>query len=127
MNIINRVFIVALCASLGACATTQTGANWSPIIDSQGKSAQDQATDLSACQDFATRQAGAAQQAAAGAIAGALFGALLAAAAGGGYSRNQSAGIGAVSGLAAGAAQGETDQRSVIRKCMAGRGYNVLN
>jgi hypothetical protein len=36
-------------------------------------------------------------------------------------------GVGAVSGAAGAAGRAEGDQRDVIRKCLAGRGYNPLN
>jgi outer membrane lipoprotein SlyB len=118
--------IVAL--SVTGCATTNSGANYSPIVDlREGQPREKYNADLLACQQYAQQQAGAADRAVAGAVAGAIFGALLAAAAGGGYSRNSSAGVGAVTGMAGGAAAGERDQRSVITRCLVGRGYSVLN
>lgn len=117
---------LTLCLTLAACASDPTGARYRPVIDTKGKSLAQIETDLLECQRYAEGVAGAADQAAAGAVAGAIFGALMASAAGGGYSRNRSAGVGAVSGMAAGAASGETDQRNVIRRCMSGRGYQVL-
>ena len=43
------------------------------------------------------------------------------------YSRNTGAAIGAVSGGASGAAHGAESQIQIVRNCMAGRGYRVLN
>lgn len=117
--------LLLLSAILVGCANT--GANYRPIVDTKGVVDMSRyESDLHECQQFATQTTGAGERAAAGALAGAVLGALLAAAAGSRYSRNQHAGVGAVAGAAAGAGQGETDQRTIIRRCMAGRGYNVL-
>lgn len=102
------------------------GANYRPLIDTQGADLSRLERDLSECQAYARQVAGAADQAAAGALIGAALGAVLAAAAGSRYDRGASARVGAVSGIVGGAAQGETDQRSVVRNCMSGRGYRVL-
>ena len=55
-----------------------------------------------------------------------MLGGLLAAAAGKGYSRTNSAQVGAVTGAVSAGAQGETGLRNIIRRCLAGRGYKVL-
>lgn len=125
-RLINRsVGVAVLLSVLAGCANT--GANYRPIVDTKGIGDMTRyESDLRECQLFATQTAGAGEGAMAGALAGAALGALLAAAAGSRYSRNQHAGVGAVAGAAAGAGQGETDQRTIIRRCMAGRGYNVL-
>lgn len=118
------VAVVCCCALLTACANT--GAGYRPLIDSKGVDYNRYEGDLRECQAYAAQVSGAAERAAAGAIIGALFGAALAAAAGSGYSRNSSAAVGAVAGAAQGGAGGERDQRSVIRRCLANRGYSVL-
>ena len=117
--------LIAAAIALTGCATTNSGAQFSPIVDLRPEQHATYSADLLACQQYAQQEAGAADQALAGAIAGAVFGALIAAAGGG--SRNAAAGIGAVTGMAGGAVDGERDQRNVIRRCLAGRGYNVLN
>lgn len=109
------------------CATRSTGENYRPLVDLKGADPSRYEADLGQCQAYARQVAGAAEKAAAGALAGALLGAVLAAAAGSRYSRNQHAAVGAVAGLASGAAAGEQDQRSVIIRCLGGRGYSVLN
>ena len=121
-----KLCLGALCLALASCATTRSGENYRPIIDTKNVDPQALEVDQRECQAYAARVAGAAEQAAAGAVAGALFGTLIAAAAGGRYSRNQHAAVGAVSGAAAGAVDGERSQRDIIRNCMTGRGYRVL-
>ncbi len=124
----NKAFSLAallVAAQLAGCANT--GANYRPIVDTKDVTDMSKfEADLLDCQNYARQSTGAGDQAVAGALAGAALGALLAAAAGSRYSRNQHAGVGAVAGAAAGAGQGETDQRSIIRRCLAGRGYTVL-
>lgn len=116
--------VLALSMALTGCANS--GANYRPLVDSQGVDMARYEGDLRDCQQYATQVAGAAENAAIGAAVGAIFGAVLAAAAGSRYDRHATARVGAVTGAAAGAAEGETDQRNIIRNCMSGRGYRVL-
>lgn len=114
------VFVVML---LTGCA----GANYRPIIDTAGVDMNKMESDLRDCQQYAGQAAGAGTQAAVGAGAGAVLGALFAGLAGGNRTqRNQLSAVSAASGGLGGAASGENDQRNVIRRCMAGRGYRVL-
>ena len=108
------------------CANT--GANYRPLVDTRGGTVDSSKyeMDLQECQQYANQTAGAGEKAAIGAAAGAIFGAVLAAAAGRGYDRSATARVGALTGAVSGAAQGETDQRSIIRRCLGGRGYSVL-
>lgn len=108
-----------LVVSLGGCAAP-SGAHYRPIVDTKGVDLNRYEVDLRDCQSYATQTAGAGESAAAGAAAGALFGAVVAAAGGRSYNRTSSAGIGAVTGAAGAGLQGETDQRNIIRRCLAG-------
>jgi outer membrane lipoprotein SlyB len=114
-----------------ACATSLllvacAGANYRPLIDSQGVDMSRFEADLRDCQGYAEGVSGAGTQAAVGAVAGALFGGLLAAVAGRGYDQGATARVGAVTGAVVGGAGGETSQQDVVRRCVAGRGYRVL-
>lgn len=110
-----------------AVALVVTGcATYRPVVDMKGVDAARYEQDLAECQQYA-QQRDPAAQAAAGAIAGAIFGALIAAAAGSRYDRGASARVGAVSGAAGGGAHGAQAQIDIVRTCMRGRGYNVLN
>jgi hypothetical protein len=117
-----RPMIVLTCLSLAACA----GPNYRPLIDSRGVDMNRYEADLRDCQQYAAQTAGAAQHAAAGALIGALLGAALATAAGSRYDARASARVGAVAGGVSGGAQGEMSQRDISRRCLAGRGYSVL-
>jgi outer membrane lipoprotein SlyB len=127
MNKISTKFMVAISviALLSGCAAS-SGANYRPLIDSKGVDFNRYESDLRECQAYATQTAGAAQSAVVGAVAGAVFGAVLAGAAGSRYDKKASARVGAVTGAAGGAVEGERDQRSIINRCLAGRGYQVL-
>jgi uncharacterized protein YcfJ len=127
MNTSRRITSIALACSTAISLSACAGPNYRPIVDMQGVNGAAYEADLKDCQSYATQTAGAADSAAAGAVAGALLGALLGAAAGGnGRFNSHMAQVGAVSGAVGAGAQGETNQRDIVRRCMAGRGYRVL-
>jgi hypothetical protein len=117
-------------ALLAGCATAPPGsagsgmgAGYVPIIDTKGTTPGQLQADLADCQGFAQAKLSEGQKAAAGAIAGALLGALLAPK---GY-RNEVAGRGAVIGGLSGAGEGAMSREALVKRCMSGRGYNVLD
>lgn len=124
----NRLFYLLVSMlvifSLAGCANT--GANYRPIVDTKNIDFNKYESDLRDCQSFATQTASAGQSAAAGAVAGAVLGAALAAAAGSRYDRTSTARVGALSGAVGAGAEGERNQRNIINRCLAGRGYSVL-
>ena len=61
------------------------------------------------------------------AASGAVVGGLIGAVAGGSESAQTGAGVGAVSGGARGVSRGEQDEVRVVKNCLRGRGYRVLN
>ena len=124
-RITTLVVVLSAAAFLVGCAAT-SGANYRPIVDNKGVDQNRYESDLRECQSYATQTAGAADSAAAGAVAGALLGAVLAGAAGKNYSRSSSARVGAVSGAVGAGVEGERNQKTIINRCLAGRGYKVL-
>jgi len=113
--------IAVIALAVAGCANT--GANYRPIVDRPGANYE---ADLAQCQQHAHQVASAAESAAVGAIAGAVIGALLGIVGDNRGQRSALAGIGALSGAVGAGAQGETDQRNIIRRCLQGRGYAVL-
>ena len=113
-------------ALLAGCATAPGGSQYVPLIDIKPEQGANYSADLTDCQAYAERVVGAGAGAAGGAVAGALAMGILSAVLGGG-GHGRWAAVGALSGAASGAAAGETNQRDVIRRCMANRGYSVLN
>jgi uncharacterized protein YcfJ len=84
--------------------------------------------DLSDCQAYAQQQSGMGETAAKGGGAGAVVGGLLGLVTGGNASGiAQAAGAGAVIGAAGGAFTGNQAQEAVVKRCLSGRGYKVLN
>lgn len=110
--------------TLAGCA----GANVRPIVDLKGKDQASYENDLQQCQSYATQQSGAATTGAVAAGAGAILGAALGLVAGGNRTGiAQTAGVGGVLGGAGGLFEGNKAQENVVKQCLRGRGYNVLN
>ena len=118
-------FSIIFTIFVAGCAN-HMGANYRPIVDTQGVDLNRYEADLQACQAYATQTASTAESAAVGAVGGAVLTGLMAAVGGSGYDKGGSARMGAVAGAAGGAVTGETSQRNIIRRCLSGRGYRVL-
>lgn len=128
----HRLIAAALAAFiLAGCASAPRGADYVPLVDLRGKDAAQLATDTAECQVYARQTMDAAEGAVTGAIAGAIVGALLGAAlAQHGYRNDwaaHGAAFGAIGGGASGAVQANDTQESITKRCLAGRGYSVLN
>ena len=116
-----RTFVALITVALSACATS--GARYVPVVDLRGHSQAQYAADLSKCQQYATQRMDAAQGALIGAIGSAILGAVVSPR---GY-RNEVAGKAALLGAGVGAAGANETQETIIKRCLAGRGYNVLS
>ena len=116
------ILVIGLAIVLAGCA----GANYRPLVDMQGVNGAKYESDLSACQSYAGQVGGAGEHAAIGAGIGAILSGALAMIGGNRYDAGRSAAAGALLGGAGGAGAGESSQRDVVRRCMAGRGYRVL-
>jgi hypothetical protein len=115
------ILAIAATLLLSGCAVEQ----YRPVVDS-GVSQGDYEADLSDCQQLAAHRPAAAS-AAGGAVAGAVLGALLGVAAGlRGDDVGRVAAWGAANGGINGAAYGVAEQQAIVDRCMAGRGYNVV-
>lgn len=110
-------------ALLAGCASPPRGAGYVPLVDMKGQDEAAFATDVRECQAYARQRMDAVQGAMAGAIAGALLGALVAPR---GHRNYVATRTGSAGALAGGAAANE-NQESITKRCLAGRGYNVLN
>jgi len=121
MSAFRTLIAFAALTTLFACA------NYRPLVDMRGVDPGKYESDLADCQRYAQLVTDPGVQAGVGAAVGALFGAAVAAAAGSSYDRYASARVGAVLGAAGGAGQGAETQINVVRNCMRGRGYSVLN
>lgn len=104
--------------------------SYRPTVDMRGVDAARYEQDLAECRTYAEEVSPAREAAVGGGLTAALGAAIgaIAGAFGGGAGEGAAMGaaIGGVSGTAAGGAGGVSDQREVIRRCLAGRGYSVL-
>ena len=96
------------------------------IIDEKGVNMSRYGEDLSQCQGYSD-QVAKGEKAAKGAASGAVLGGLIGAVGGGHRSAEQAAGVGAVTGGAKGINEGERQSVQVVKNCLRGRGYKVLN
>lgn len=113
------IVMAALCGCAGA---------GKPIVDMKGVNSYQYEQDLEECSTYADEVA-LGQKTAEGAVAGAVVGAAVGAIWDGhrGNSVERSAATGAVLGGAGGAGSGVSERRSVVKNCLRGRGYRVLN
>lgn len=123
MNKRNLPFSVLFALLLGCTG----GTLYRPLVDTKGVDRARYAQDQEECARYASQVAGPGTQAAVGAVAGAVAGALLARLIGRDVNRGAPARVGAAAGAAGGAASGIQSEADVIRQCLRGRGYNVLN
>ena len=123
---VNKILLAMALLSLVGCANT--GADVRPIVDTQGVNQAQYERDLADCQNLAHQQSGAGESAAKTAVGGAAVGGLIGLVKGGNGTRiAQSAGVGAVIGGATGAYSGNKSQETIVKRCLTGRGYRVLN
>ncbi len=118
-SIFNRLIMVTLAGALAACSSAP-----GPIVDTQGIDMNGYYQDLAACERYADQvrmETGVAKGAAAGGAIGAVTGAIL------GESVLEYGGVGAVAGGAKSAIDADQEKSEVVKRCMLGRGYKVLN
>jgi hypothetical protein len=120
--------LLVLCSLVAVAAVGCAGADVRPIVDMKGVNEATYENDLQECQAYAKEQSGMGSTAAKGAGAGAVVGGLLGLVTGGNKTGiAQVAGAGAVLGAAGGAYSGNQAQEAVVKRCLSGRGYRVLN
>ncbi len=116
------ILLPALFAALAACTTTDE-----IIIDRKGVDMARYAADKAECEEYAS-EVRTGEKAARGGASGAVIGGAVGGIAGdSSESAARGAGVGAVTGAARGIAEGERDKVRVVKQCLRGRGYRVLN
>lgn len=133
MSHIQRPFIPLPLKSVAFCFLTLT-LGWGcstpgkPIVDMKGVNQAQYEKDLEECSVYAD-EVNVAGKAVGGAAAGAAVGAAIGAIWDGhdGNSPARGAGTGAVLGGAGGTGSGLNERSGVIKNCLRGRGYRVLN
>lgn len=112
--------LTLLIAAVAACTTTNE-----IIIDEQRSNMANYDQDLAQCQAYA-EQVPVGEKAARGAGSGAAVGGAIGAVSNR-HDAGEGAAIGAISGGAAGVNQGQREKVHVVKRCLRGRGYVVLN
>ena len=123
MKLLNLMLITLFLIS---CASVEglTGSN--PIIDTLGVNLAQYNRDLAECQQYAN-EVEIAQKAAVGAASGAAAGGVFGAVLGNSETAKRGTGLGAVGGGTRGVREGIRERDRVIKRCLIGRGYRVLN
>ncbi len=123
-----HIFVTPLARTLmAAAAVTITACSGSsgPIIDTKGVNMTVYEEDLAECTVYAEQVETGAAMGKGAAAGGATGGAVGAIAKGGNIGRG--AGIGAVLGASRSGVKASDDKASVVKRCLRGRGYKVLN
>ena len=115
------LYILAVLSLIAACTTTDE-----IIIDRKGVNMARYDQDLAECREYSS-QVKTGEKAAKGAVSGAVVGGLIGAAVGNSRDVQRGSGAGAVTGGAKGVSQGQREELSVVKRCLSGRGYRVLN
>ena len=104
---------------------TSTGcARQRVIVDTKGVNMQQYQQDLSECQEYAKQVDSKVGK---GAVVGTVIGGGIGAVLDGSSGAAKGAGVGAITGTAKGAAGTQREKSKVVKNCMRGRGYKVLN
>ncbi|MEL7296980.1 MAG: glycine zipper family protein [Pseudomonadota bacterium] len=112
------IFVTITGIVLAGCASHPD-----PIIDSKGVDMAKYQQDLAECREYAksvSATEGAAKGAALGAVVGAAAGAISG-------NPDAGAGYGAISGGTQSGLSNKREQERVVKRCVSGRGYKVLN
>ena len=96
------------------------------IIDRDGVDMSQYQRDLDACHAYA-EEVDSGEKVAGGAVGGALIGAAIGAIIGDSKTAARGAGVGGVSGAARGGGRAANEKSRVVKNCLRGRGYKVLN
>lgn len=118
----NLIVLASTCMLLAGCTTTKE-----IIIDRKGVDMARYAADKAECEVYADEvRTGekAARGAASGAVVGGAIGAIVQDSSRGAA---QGAGVGAVTGGTRGVVEGARAEVAVVKRCLSGRGYRVLN
>lgn len=116
--------VLFVTAALTGCASGPSYNN--VVIDTRDVNTREYSQDLFECRQYADGLP-VGNSAAGGAVAGALLGAAVGAIFGNSDLALQVAGAGALYGAADGAGQAAQGQAGIVKECLRGRGYRVLN
>jgi len=119
-------YVIAGMLLLTSCRQVEEITGNRPIVDTKGIDPYKYETDLEECYAFAD-QVQSGRKVATGAATGAVVGGVVGAVIGDSDTAKRSAGAGAASGTLSGAGSAVDKRQRVVRNCLSGRGYLVLN
>lgn len=128
MLVIVSSLVITGCSSTGGGNVgTGVGADYTPVVDTKGVGQKKYNIDLMECRALAqqvenNRKNEIIGKAIAGAVAGAIIGSSQ-----GDRGRNAGAKTGLLAGAGVGADNAYSGAKGVIKKCLQGRGYSVLD
>jgi len=111
---------------LSACAGNSQQASSGVIIDTKGVDMSAYYQDLHECRNYAS-QVNTAGQVTEKTISGAVIGGAVGAITGDSSSAKRAAGVGGLFGAVKGSSQAGKEKQRVIKHCLRGRAYRVLN
>ena len=114
--------VVVVMLAVAGCAVRQ----YRPMVDTRGVDMNQYALDERECAQYAS-QVDQGSSTAAGVVGGAVVGAVIGSLLGSGRDTRNLAAAGAIVGGVGSAAASSAAQQDIFRRCMAGRGYRVLN
>ena len=123
-------YLLCLCLVSG-CIATQSGSifntgNGKPIVDTKGVNMSQYELDLEECSTF-SEDISTGKSIAKGAVTGAAVGAVIEAITEDVRSRRDAIEVGAVSGGVQSGIRAVREKEQIVRRCLRGRGYKVLN
>ncbi|WP_297186013.1 glycine zipper family protein [uncultured Porticoccus sp.] len=125
-----RLPLILLLSVIAAGCSSQRqsgyGASDGIIIDTQGVDMSYYRADLDNCQRYAA-EVPVAERTATSAAGGAVVGGVVGAIVGDSGTAKKGAGVGAVTGAIKGVSSGSAERKRVVKNCLRGRGYRVLN
>lgn len=120
------LFVLLTALILSACAGNRRLGRSEPIVDMKGVDVAAYQQDLAECRVYAS-EVGVGARASEGAVVGAVVGGAIGAVVGNSDTAERGAGVGAVTGGLSGTGRGLEERNRMIRNCLLGRGYRVLN
>jgi len=125
-NMKTVILAAAIVLLLPSCRQVDEITGNRPIVDTRGVDMEAYESDLEDCFGFAD-QVEADNRILTGAATGAVVGGVIGAAAGNSETAKRGAGVGTASGTLSGTGKVMAERQRVVRNCLAGRGYLVLN
>ena len=123
----SRLFAITIVLLLTACSSNQrVPGQTGVIVDTKGVDMSGYEQDLSDCYAYAD-EVPVGEKVVAGTVVGAAVGGVVGAVVGDSRTAEKVAGVGAVKGALKGTGSGLSERDRVIKRCLQGRGYRVLN